>query len=157
MIRLFLFFPLLLLSQEVFTLPQEANHFTSVYSRDLIQAKNSVYIFCKDVDEYSFISALKKLSKRDIPITLITTDTEEKLKKISYLDLLKGVKVFTLNTHEQRKIKGSLSCIDDTILYLTSDNLEYTAFKQNYSFVLKQETRCESIFTDLIKLSTQRQ
>ena len=156
MIRLFLFFPLLLLSQEVFTLPQEASYFTNEYRTDLMKAKKSVYIFCEDINEYSFIAALKVLSKRDIPITLITKDTEKKLKKISYLDLLKGVKVFTLSTHEQRQIKGSLSCIDDAILYLTSDKLEHTAFKQNYSFVLRQENKCEEIFTDLIKLSIQK-
>lgn len=157
MIRLFLLFPLLLLSQEVFTLPQEANYFTYEYANDLKRAKKSVYIFCNDINEYSFMTALKLIAKKDIPINIITKNQDKNLKKISSLALLKGVKIFTLSTHDQRKIKGSLSCIDNQILYLTSETLEHTALEKNYSFVLKQKNNCEAIFTNVLKLSSQKQ
>ena len=154
MLKLFIFFPLLLISSEVFTLPQEADYFIHTYTKSLVEAKSDVYIISHSIDDYNIIKSLKELSKKEVEIYIISKDIDKETNKASYLNLLKGVHLYTLNSAKERSVQGSYTCIDNKLLYLSTQSLEHTALKNNHSFVLVQESSCKTIFTKLLKLCT---
>ena len=157
MLRLFLFFPLLLLSQDVFTLPDEADHFVYALTQELSKADKEVYIFSSKLNEYKLITTLKKLSKKKVPIHIISSDLRNDENKALYLNLLKGVHLYELVEHEDRVLQGSLLCIDDNRLYLSSDALDKVSLYNNYAFVLSKQTACNFLFKGLIAKSTKIQ
>ena len=154
MLRLFLFFPLLLLSQDTFSLPQEAEHFVYTLSTELIKADHEVYIFSSQLNEYKLIAALKKLSKKGVPIHIISADLKHQENKASYLSLLKNIHLYTLVQHEDRIIKGSLICIDNKKLYLITERLDKVSLHHNYAFAIAKKTDCKHLFTKLLGRST---
>ena len=157
MLRLFLFFPILLLSQDIFTLPDEADHFIYTFTKELSKADKEVYLFSSKLNEYKLITALKKLSKKKIHIHIISTDIENEDNKASFLNLLEGIDLYTLVQHEDRVIKGSLLCIDDKKLYLSSDSLDKASLYNNYAFILVKNTECNYLFKRLIDKATKIQ
>jgi len=154
LLKYFLFFPILLWANDLFVLPQEADYFLHSYTKDLSNAQDEVYLFSKTIDDYSVIKSLKKLSKKDIKIYIISKDIYAEKNKVSYLNLLKNVQVYTLNGSQKKDIKGSFTCIDDKLSYLSTQDLEHKALNQNHSFVHVQKGPCKSVFTRLLKLST---
>ena len=157
LLRLFLFFPILLLSQDVFTLPEEADHLIYTLTQELSQADKEVYIFSSKLNGYKLITTLKKLTKKNITIHIISADLSNSKNKASYLNLLEGVHLYTLVEHEDRVIKGSLLCIDDNKLYLSSASLDKVSIYNNYSFVLSKQTECNYLFKRVINRSTKIQ
>ena len=158
MLRLFLFFPLLLLSQDLFTLPDEAAHFMDSYNKDLLDAKKDVYLFSQEINDYTLERTLKKLSKKKISIIIITQEERTpKNNKAYYLNLFEGVTLYTLPSNAQRVLKGSLTCIDNKKLYISSDSLDKLSLHNNYSFALRKKIPCNVIFDTLIQKSTKRQ
>ena len=157
MLRLFLFFPILLLSQDIFVLPDEAEHYLHTYNNDLLRAKKEVYIFSPNINEYKLIHTIKKLSKKKVHITIISQENHNKDNKISTLSLLKNISIYTLSTDEKRRLRGTLTCVDDTIVYLCSESLEYSSLRNNYAFVLRKKMPCKHLFTDLVEKSIQKQ
>lgn len=157
MLRLFLFFPLLLLSQDVFTLPDETNHFIYTFSKELSKADKEVHIFSSKLNEYTLISTLKKLSKKKVPLHIFTSELSQEDNKASYLSLLVGVHVYSLAEHKDRLIKGSLVCIDDKKLYLSTQSLDKVSLYSDYAFVVVKETKCKHLFNKLKEKSTKIQ
>jgi len=157
LLRLFLFFPLLLLSQDLFTLPDEAAHFLDSYNQDLLQTKKEVYLFSQEINDYTLVKTLKKLSKDNISIVIISQESSSLENKAYYLNLFEGVILYALPTNEQRSLKGSLTCIDNKRLYILSESLHKLSLRNNYSFVLRKDTPCKFIFDKLIQKSIKRQ
>jgi len=154
LLRLFLFFPILLLSQDIFTLPQEANHFIYTFSKELVKAEQEVYIFSSMLNEYELINALKKLSKKGVSVYIISRDLRKEDNKASYLSLLKGISLYILPQHKSRDIKGSLICIDNKKLYLSSESLDHASMYNNHAFVSVQQRQCQDLFKRMIGIST---
>lgn len=153
MFRLLLFFPLLLLSQDFFTLPDENSHYIDSYAKDLLNTKEEVIIVSSTINEYKIMNVLKKLSKKEVSIIIITQGIKDEKNRSSYLSLLKNIQVYTLVTHPQRNIKGSMTCIDDKIFYTSSLNLEHSQIKSHYAFASKKNTPCKFLFTGFIEKS----
>lgn len=152
MLKLFVFFPIFLLSNEVFTLPQEADYFINSYTIDLLKAQNEVHIFSDTINDYSVIQAIRKLSKKDVKVYIISKDIYKKETKVSYLNLLKGVHLYTLKSTKDKSLEGSYTCIDNKLLYLSTQNLHHTSLHTNHSFALSQKNACKSIFTKILEL-----
>lgn len=152
MLKLFVFFPILLLSSEIFTLPQETDYFINSYTKALLKTQNEVYIFSDIIDDYTVVKALKKLSKRDVQIYIISKDIYEETNKASYLNLLQGVHLYTLKSTKDKSLQGSYTCIDDKLLYLTTQSLHHVALTKNHSFAFSQKNACKAVFTNLLKL-----
>ncbi|PHR56855.1 MAG: hypothetical protein COA44_07020 [Arcobacter sp.] len=154
MLKTFLLFPILLFSNEVFTLPQEADYFINSYTKSLLQTQKEVYVFSQSIDDYSVLQALKKLSKKDVQIYIISKDIYVQTNKVSYLNLLKGVHLYTLAKAKEKSLKGSYTCIDNKLLYISTGSLNHHSLITDHSFVIAQENSCKAIFTELLKLCT---
>lgn len=154
MLRLFLFFPLLLLSQELFILPQESEYALYSLKKKLSKANKEVYLFTPSLNDYLLVNTLKKLNKEKVTITLISSNTNKQNSAISALSLLENVHFYTLLENDVRKIKGTVVCIDDTTLYLSSQNLAHTNIRQDYGFTSLEKKNCTKFFTRLLKLAT---
>lgn len=152
--KLFLFFPILLLSNEVFVLPQETDYFIDSYTKSLEGTQKEVYIFSDIIDDYTVIKTLKKLSKRNIQIHIISQDLYKQDNRVTYLNLLKGVHLYTLTQTKDKVLKGSYTCIDDKSSYLSTQNLAHSGLIRNHSFVSFQRHKCKDTFTHLLELCT---
>lgn len=157
MLRLFLFFPLLLLSQDVFILPDEAAHFLDSYNQDLLSTKKEIYLFTQEINNYTLVKTLKKLSKNKISIIIVSQEKTSLKNKAHYLNLFEGVTLYTLPTNEQRQLKGSLTCIDNKRLYILSESLSGLSLHNNYSFALSKDLPCNFIFGTLIQKSIKKE
>jgi len=153
-LKIFLFFPVLLFSNEIFTLPQEADSFINTYTKALLKTQKEVYIFSDTIDEYSVVQALRKLTKKDIKIYIISDNLHQEKNKAAYLNLLNGVHLYTLIKTEHKPLQGSYTCIDDKILYLSTQSFQHTSLITNHSFALSQNIPCKTVFMDLLKLCT---
>ena len=152
MLKLFLFFPIFLFSQDFFMLPDEAEHFQNSLSKELKKANTSIEVFSPFLDDYLSSKTLKVMAKKGIKITIITQDKES---KFSHLALFENVTVYTLKTKVQ--LKGTLLCIDNKELFLLSNALEYKSLRRDYSFALHTHTPCHQTFETLKSRSTKKE
>ncbi len=162
MLRLFIFFPIFLLSQDFFMLPDQADHLIHSYNSDIKKAKERVYILSPDIDEYLLLKTLRMLARQKIKLIIITGESlddsrlnTEKQNRDSagYLSLLENISVYVLKSLNKTGIEGSLICIDNEKLYLLSQSLEQKKMKQVYSLASYQETECDYIFKTLLQRS----
>lgn len=156
MLRLFLFFPLFLLSQDLFLLPDESRNFLDTLNTHIKKANHEIYLFTPSIDEYTLLKTLKQRAEKNVKITIITSEPISEKNKAAYLSLFKNIHVFALSPllHEIQNeggLQGSLVCIDNKELFLLSEAVESENLKQNYAFALYQKRRCEQIFHTLIK------
>lgn len=134
-------------------LPDDAHSLMSSYNRDIKNAKKEVYIFSSTLNEYTLIHTLKQLSKRDIPIIIISAEALEKEDKTGYLSLFKNISLFTMPSLSSREIKGSIICIDDDKFYLISQTLEEKRLKERYAFAMYKQIECSYLFKTLLQRS----
>jgi len=155
LLKLFLFFPILLFSQELFTLPDEAEHLNYSLDKQIKTAKKSIYIFSSILNSYNTLKSLKSAGKRGVQINIITQKKLTKESKTSHLSLFKNITVHSLNS--DFNLKGSLICIDDKELFLFSNNLDYKQLRQDSSFALHTQETCEKTFTTLLQRSSKKE
>lgn len=157
MFRLLLFFPLFVLANETYLLPDQATHFINTLDHRLKQAKNEVYIFTPFLDEYSLVKRLKKIARKGVKITIITSKTDNIDDKTKHLSLFKNISVLTLEAvlnsevKERFGLKGSLVCIDDRESFVSTDTLATQSLQSNYSFAFQETGLCEGMFETIIK------
>jgi len=147
-----LFFPILLISSDIFILPQDTDYFVHSSTQSLLKAEQEVYIFSEAITDYALIQSLRKLSQKEIPVYIITKDIYKEEDKTSYLNLLKGINIYQLNSTKEKLIKGSLICIDDKFLYLSTQNFNHKDLKTNHAFAMSKKGSCKAIFTHLLTL-----
>jgi phosphatidylserine/phosphatidylglycerophosphate/cardiolipin synthase-like enzyme len=160
---IFLIFPIFLLLQETFSLPDQGDRLIHSINTHLKNAQYEVYIFTPVIDEYTLIRSLKKAAKKNVKITLITNESiRQDNKKIkiqnqgAYLSLFQNISVYTLPSfhHDQdssSELKGSLVCIDNKELFVITHGLSTKKLKSDYAFGLHQKTRCNTIFEPLLE------
>ena len=157
MFRLLLFFPLFVLANEVFTLPDHATHLINTLELRLKKANNEVYIFTPILNEYSLVKRLKQIAKKEIKIIIVTSKVDNIENKTKHLSLFNNISIFTLEAlqnsemKDQLGLKGSLVCIDNKEMFLLADALESKSLKSNYSFAYWQTGPCKEIFETLLK------
>lgn len=154
LLRLLLFFPIILLSQEIYLLPDDAHTLLSQYNSDIKSAKKEVFIFSAHLDDYSLTATLKKLSKQNIPITIISRSPIEEKNKMSYLSLFENISIFTLRSLNSEEIRGSFICIDDEKYYLINDELDKKRLKTIHSLASYNEGKCSYLFKILLQRSS---
>jgi phosphatidylserine/phosphatidylglycerophosphate/cardiolipin synthase-like enzyme len=162
---IFLVFPLFLLSQEAFMLPDQGERLIHHINTDLKKAKKEVLIFTPFIDDYSIIRSLKKVAKNDVKITLVTNasirneqNKSEIKNQSAYLSLLQNISVYTLPSfhHDQDDssgLNGSLICIDDQQLFIITHGLSTKKLKSTYAFGLRQTIQCNTLFEPLLERS----
>ena len=163
MFGIFLVFPVFLLLQEAFTLPDQGDKLIHSLNLHLKKAKHEVYIFTPVINDYTIIRSLKKAAKGDVRITLITNESirQDQNKtginnQAAYLSLFKNISVFTLPSfhHDQdssSELKGSLLCIDDEELFVIANGLSNKKLKSDYAFALHQKVKCNYLFEPLLE------
>jgi len=149
LLKLFLFLPILLLSQELFILPDEAEHFSSTLNMQIHKAKKSIHILTPFMNDYSTIKSLKGMAKKGVNISIITKDQHAKQNRISHLSLYENIRVYHLKT--DFGIKGFLICIDKDDMFLLANNLDYKILSKEYSFALHTKEVCQKRFVSLKK------
>jgi hypothetical protein len=152
LLKLFLFFPILLFSQDFFILPDEAEHFQNSLSKELKKADTSIEIFSPFLDDYITSKTLKQMAKKGVKINIIT---QEKESKFSHLALFENISIYILNTKVQ--LKGTLFCIDSNDLFLLSNALEYKSLRKDYAFALHTKEPCHKTFQTLKNRSTKKE
>jgi len=153
LLRLLLFFPIILLSQEIFMLPDEADTLMHTYNSDIKKAKKEVLILTPFIDEYILTRTLKKLSKKNVSIIIITKASPAQDNKVSYVSLFKNISVFTLPALKTVSLNGSFICIDDKRSYAISGVLSQKKLKEVYSFGIYKKGKCAYLFTTLLQRS----
>ena len=163
MFGIFLVFPVFLLLQEVFMLPDQGDRLVHSVTTHLKKAKHEVFIFTPVIDDYTLIRSLKKSAKNDVKITLVTNESiRQKRKKTdsnnkgAYLSLFQNISVCTLPSfhHDQdssSELKGSLLCIDDEELFVIANELSTKKLKSDYAFALHQKVKCNYLFEPLLQ------
>ena len=155
MLKLFLFFPIILLSQDFFMLPDEVEHFQNILNKRIKKASKTVEIFSPYLDDYTTTKTLKQMAKKGIDIDIITQDKRLEESRFSHLSLFKNIHIYTLKT--ESKLKGSLFCIDHNELFLLSNSLEYKSLRKDYAFAIHTKQACHQRFVDLKKRSTSKE
>jgi hypothetical protein len=162
---IFLIFPVFLLLQEAFLLPDQADKLVHCINTHLKKAKREVFIFTPAIDEYSLIRSLKNAAKNDVKITLVTNESirQEQNKtgmknQGAYLSLFQNISVYTLPSfhHDQDSssaLKGSLVCIDNKELFMITHALSTKKLKSDYAFGLHQKTQCSTLFKPILERS----
>ncbi len=154
LLRLFIFLPLFLFSQETFLLPDEADHLMDRIYTHIDKAHKDVFIFTRHLDDYLLIKHLKGLAKKGIPITLITQEPISQDNKVHRLTLIKNISVLSLQPFgESDTLKGSLICIDNSRFFMLSEELNSKMMQRRYSFATFQEQACHTVFQTLLKRS----
>lgn len=155
LLRLLIFLPIFLLSQDTFILPDEANHLMDQLNTNVKQAEKEVYIFTPHLDDYIFIKNLKSLAKKKVPIVIITQEPIAKENQVLRLSLFNNITIYTLRPFRDSKaINGSLVCIDDKRLFLLSAEINRKEMKNSYSFSMLKEQPCDALFQTLISRSS---
>lgn len=154
MLRLLIFFPLILFSQEVFLLPDEAHALRQSYNADIKNASKEIFVYTSDLDEPILIQRLKKAASTGIPVILISQEPLQSANKASYLSLFKNISIYTLHSHSDQPIQGSLICIDDKKFYLISLALRQKELSEVYAFATFKEGECAYLFKILLQRST---
>ncbi len=155
MLKLFLFFPLFLLAQDIFPFPDEADNFNATLNKQIKKATKSISFLIPSLNNYTLQKELKSAAKRGVKITLITTKRPYKEDKISHLALFKGIYIYELKTNQE--IKGSFICIDNKRVILLSQELDYKSLKNSYGFALQAEEKCENRISTLLLRSVKKE
>lgn len=165
MFGIFLVFPVFLLLQDTFMLPDQGDRLIHSITEHLKKAKHEVFIFTPVIDEYSIIRSLKKTAEKDVKVTLITNESirqdhnKTDLKNQgAYLSLFQNISVFTLpsfhHDHDNSsELKGSLICIDDKELFMITHGLRSRKLKSDYAFALYRQMKCNTLFEHLLERS----
>lgn len=154
LLRLLIFWPLFLFSQETFLLPDDADHLMNTIYTHIDKAHRKVYIFTGGLDDYLLIKHLKSLAKKDVPITLITQGPIAKDNGALKLTLVKNISVLSLQPFgTSNMIKGSFICIDNNRFFLLSEELNSKVLKTRYSIATYEENVCNTTFHTLLKRS----
>lgn len=163
MFVIFLIFPVILLSQETFMLPDEGTKLINTLSSHIKTAKKEIHIFTHTINANTVVNSLKKVAKKDVDVFIITEDSLRNNKenpqqpnRASQLSLFQNISVFTLQSlrhrlDESNGLQGSLICIDDEDLFLLTHELDTMKLKQDYAFALHQKTRCKHLFKPLLE------
>ncbi len=152
LLRLLIFLPIILFSQETFLLPDDADHLLDNINTQIQEARQEVLIFTPLLDDYMLIKHLKNTAKRDIPVTIITQGPIVKENKILRLSLFNNISIFALRPfNNSKRLEGSLICIDNQKLFLLSEDLNSSMMKKRYSFSLYKEGSCNTIFNTLLR------
>lgn len=155
MLRLLIFLPIFLLSQETFILPDEADHLMDQLNAHIKQAEKEVFIFTPNLDDYIFIKNLKSLAKKKVPIVIITQDPISTENQVLRLSFFNNISIFTLKPfNDSKTIKGSLVCIDNQRLFLLSEDINRKEMKNTYSFSILKEQSCNTLFQTLLSRSS---
>jgi hypothetical protein len=154
--RLLLFFPVLLLAQEIFLLPDEGRYFLDTLNAKIKKAEHQLYLFTPFLDEYSLIRTLKQRAKKELQITIITSEPLQKQNKAAHLALFENIQIFTLSpldygSENPQALSGSFGCIDNKELFLLSEDLDGKKIRADYAFALFQKKACETIFHTLLQ------
>ncbi len=147
LLKNFLFLPIFLFSQELFMLPDETEHFKFSLNTQLKKAHSTIQIFTPYLNDYITIKNLKSMAKKGVNIELITKESQTEGNQISYLSLYENIRVYHLKTDFE--IKGLFVCIDKEIMFLLTNNLNYTKLSKEYSFALSSTQACEQRFITL--------
>lgn len=150
MFKFFIFFPFLLLSSEFFILPDDNMHLNNNIEISIKKAKKHIYIFTKNINNYTLNKSLTSTAKTGIKIDLITSPKNLK-DKASYLSIFNNINVYTLNTNTD--IKGSLICIDKDNFFFLSQTLDAKELNTNVSFAIHIKQNCKKRFEILLKRS----
>lgn len=155
MFRLLLFFPVFLLAQEIFLLPDEGRYFLHTLNAKIKKAERHLYLFTPFLDEYTLVRTLKQRAKKELQITIITNGPVQKQSKAAHLALFENIQIFTLSpldhgNENPQALSGSFGCIDNKELFLLSEDLDGKKMKENYAFALFQKKECETIFHTLL-------
>ncbi len=154
LLRLLIFLPIFLLSQETFLLPDEADHLMNQLNTHIKQAEKEVLIFTPHLDDYLFIKNLKSIAKKKVPIVIITQDPISKENQVLRLSLFNNISIFTLKPFsDSMSVKGSLVCIDDQRLFLLSGDINRKEMKNTYSFSVLKEQPCNTLLQTLLSRS----
>ena len=154
LLRLLIFLPIFLFSQETFILPDEADHLMDELNINIKQAKKEVYVFTPHLDDYIFIKNLKSLAKKKVPIVIITQEPIAKENQVLRLSLFNNISIYTLRPFRDSKtINGSLVCIDGQRLFLLSSDIDRKEMKNTYSFSMLKEQACDALFQTLLSRS----
>ncbi len=156
MFRLLLFFPVFLLAQEIYLLPDESKYFMDTLNAKIKKAEHQFYLFTPFLDEYTLVRTLKQRAKRDLQITIITSEPLQKHNKAAHLALFENIKIFTLSplSHDNENpqaLSGSFGCIDNKELFLLSEDLDSKKIRADYAFALFHKEACETIFHTLLE------
>jgi len=123
-IVLFLIFEFLLFSQTLYILPDDVESVIHYLEKAIDHAEKKVVIITHTFDNYKLKKVLIKASKRDVNITLISTDVDQKKS----LALYQNIDARSLLAIESPKYKGriatSLILIDDRLTCTLSSSLE---------------------------------
>ncbi len=154
MLRLLLFLPLILYSQETFLLPDDAQYLMHRLNKNIQNAKEDVYIFTPNLNDYLLIKTLKALSKKKLPLTIITQAPISNENQVLKLSLLKHVSLYTLLPFkDSNTIHGSLVCIDNQELFSLSSDINSKRLREEYSFAHYHKQNCHALFKTLLPRS----
>ena len=154
MLRLLLLLPFFLYSQETFLLPDDTQHLMYKLNKNIQEAKEDVYIFTPTLNDYVLLKTLKTLSKKKIPLTIITQAPISKQNQVLRLSLLNHISLYTLVPFKDSElIHGSLVCIDNQELYLLSSDINSKRLKDEYSFAHYQKQNCHTLLKILLSRS----
>jgi len=135
-------------------LPDDADTLMYSYNTDIKQAKKTISILSPSINDFSLIYSLKKLSKQNVPVVIITQLPLDEANKISYLSLFKNISVFTLKASEYLNTRGSIICVDNQKSYYISNALNQKKLKTDYAFGIYKEEACSYIFKTLLQRCT---
>ncbi len=152
---LLLFFPLILFCDEFFVLPEQNTLFTHHLNRDLLKARNHVYLFSAKLNYYRLQNTLKTLASKQVQLTLITDDIPNRDNRLFQLALLQHVDLYQLKSTYPSK--GTLVCIDDRIHYQLSTTLDLDETRTHPAFASVQTLPCADYFHLLLKRSIKTQ
>lgn len=154
LLRLLIFLPIFLFSQETYILPDEADHLMDQLNSHIKQAEKEVFVFTPLLDDYILIKTLKSLAKKKVPVVIITQEPITKENQILRLSLFNNITIYTLRPfRDSKSISGSLVCIDDKRLFLLSADINRKEMKNTYSFSMLNEQSCDALFQTLLSRS----
>jgi len=132
-------------------LPDDSNTLIDALNTDILSAKKEIFILTPAISEYTTVRSLKKLSKKNIPITIISNIPQNDKNKISHLSLLNNISIFTLKSFANEDIKSSFICVDDKKYYHLSNSLNQAKLKETHAFATFSKGSCTHFFKTLIK------
>ncbi len=153
MLRLFLFFPVLVLAQELFLLPDDAEILMSSYLKKVQQTRSKLYLYTPYLNDRDLVKSIKQLAKKEVKTIIISQKPLAPDNKITHLALFENIHVYTLKNSKERNMQGSFICIDDQEYFLIDDQLDQNRLKEGYSISLFQVGPCKTLFSTLLRRS----
>lgn len=137
-------------------LPDEGRYFLDTLNAKIIKAENKFYLFTPFLDEYTLVRTLKQRAKKELQITIITSEPLQKQNKAAHLALFENIQIFTLSpfdygSENPQALSGSFGCIDNKELFLLSKDLDGEKIRTDYAFALFRKKTCDAIFHTLLQ------